>query len=70
MDYKLLWLITLSLWLILNTLHIHDLVVYKKYIANLLTFHNVNPDEHEKKHSQKINNNFNGNVNKSSPSQD
>lgn len=66
MDYKLLWLITLSLWLILNTLHIHDLVVYKKHIANLLTFHNVNPDGAEKKHSQKIDSNVNG----SSPSQD
>ena len=66
MDYKLLWLITLSLWLILNTLHIHDLVVYKKYIVNLLTFHKVAPAKSDEKNSK----NLSGGVNKRDPSSD
>ena len=47
MDYELFWLITVTLWLILNTLHIHDLVVYKKYITNFLTSHKVNTNKYK-----------------------
>jgi hypothetical protein len=70
MDYKLFWLITISLWLILNTLHIHDLVVYKKYIANLLTFHKVTTDKPEEKHSKNIPRSVTGGVNSRDPDDD
>ena len=69
MDYKLFWLITLSLWLILNTLHIHDLVVYKKYIANLLTFHKVTSAKTSEKHSNNTHQ-LMGGVNEKYPSLD
>ena len=74
MDYKLFWLITLSLWLILNTLHIHDLIVYKKYIANLLTFHKITPDKHvtidKSGESENLSGGCSGCVNKTDPDSD
>ena len=70
MNYKLIWFIIILLWLILNTLHIHDLVVYRKYISNLLTFHNVTTDKHvtiDKSGESGGSENLSGGVNKRDP---
>ena len=70
MNYKLIWFIIILLWLILNTLHIHDLVVYRKYISNLLTFHNVTTDKHVTIDKSGESENLSGGVNKKDPNDD